>query len=275
MKNIGFLAGVLTAIFMFSAHATNAVAASFIQFDQNITPDVIFGSGNANGGFTTDRQNGIELGLRAKVRFDAANQPQNIFNSNGDGTYSFQSGNPSPGFGFAPDNPFSANWNFEWSINSDFNGMGDVLSEFTYVMQIDFDRGPGTNFGLAQFDPINSGLADHAIGTDATLNGAGVSAANLADYNNLISNNNVAQNSWNYLFFIGLQPVLFPFDPNSVGTYTIVLSAFSGASLLASTSIDIVVSPVPIPGALPLFGSGLAILGFMGFRRKRARRAAA
>lgn len=30
-----------------------------------------------------------------------------------------------------------------------------------------------------------------------------------------------------------------------------------------------VVSPVPVPAALPLFGSGLAIMGFIGWRRKR------
>jgi hypothetical protein len=49
-----------------------------IEFDQFVTPDVIFGSGNLNGAFTTDRQNGIEIGLRGKLRHDATGQPQNI-----------------------------------------------------------------------------------------------------------------------------------------------------------------------------------------------------
>lgn len=38
-------------------------------FDQDVTPDAIFGSGNANGGFAVAREDGIELGLRSKLRF--------------------------------------------------------------------------------------------------------------------------------------------------------------------------------------------------------------
>src|SRR3546814_4080660 len=91
-------------------------ANTTVWFDQNVTKEVIFGSGNANGSFTVDRQNGIELGLRAKLRFDETNQPQNTFNSNGDGTYSFPAGTPPTGFGFDPNSPTTPVWNFEWSI---------------------------------------------------------------------------------------------------------------------------------------------------------------
>ncbi len=63
---------------------------------QDVTPDVFFGSGNDNGFFTVDLQDGvdyrIELGLRGKLRFNPSNQPQNIFNSNGDGSYDFVAG---------------------------------------------------------------------------------------------------------------------------------------------------------------------------------------
>ena len=75
-----------------------AVPALGLDFDQNVTPDVIFGSGNTNGSFTVDRQGSIELGLRAKLRFDSNNQPQNVFNSNGDGSYSFVAGPAPSGF---------------------------------------------------------------------------------------------------------------------------------------------------------------------------------
>ena len=41
-------------------------------FDANVTSDVIFGSGNVNGGFTVDQSNGVEIGLRGKLRYDLA-----------------------------------------------------------------------------------------------------------------------------------------------------------------------------------------------------------
>jgi hypothetical protein len=50
-------------------------------FDQNVAPEVIFGSGNANGSFTNNQTGSVELGLRAKVRYPT---PMNTFNSNGD-----------------------------------------------------------------------------------------------------------------------------------------------------------------------------------------------
>ncbi|MCG8493699.1 MAG: hypothetical protein MI743_18920, partial [Sneathiellales bacterium] len=61
----------------------------------NVNPDVIFGSGNANGGFTVGSSNNIEVGLRAKQRFPKAN----IFNYDGNQTYNFTVGESSPGSG--------------------------------------------------------------------------------------------------------------------------------------------------------------------------------
>lgn len=69
-----------------------AAGASALSFNQNVTPDVIYGSGNANGSWTVDRSNGVELGLRGKLRHNAAGAPENTFNSNGNGTYSFAAG---------------------------------------------------------------------------------------------------------------------------------------------------------------------------------------
>ncbi len=36
-----------------------------------------------------------------------------------------------------------------------------------------------------------------------------------------------------------------------------------------SSAVDAPISPVPLPAALPLFGSALALLGMVGWRRKR------
>ena len=74
-------ASAILTVVGFGVCGTN-IALADVEFDQNITPDVIFGSGNANGFFTTDRRNGIEIGIRAKIPFVG------LINSHGDGTYS-------------------------------------------------------------------------------------------------------------------------------------------------------------------------------------------
>ncbi len=262
----------LKAIAVAAVAALPASAANALTFDQNITPTVIFGSGNANGGFTVDRNNGVELGLRAKLRFDENNQPQNQFNSNGDGSYTFAAGTPPTGFGFAANSPTTPIWNFEWSVNTNFDGTGLFLRQYQYLLELDADPGAGTNF--LSFDPITPTIlnpfADHAIGTNATGNGAGVKATDAAAYVNLLAANNVAQNSWNYEFFNDLGGVLDGFDPNDTGTYTIRLSAFNDSGLAARTEINVIVSAVPLPAAFPLLAAALGLFGVMGWRRRRA-----
>jgi len=234
---------------------TPAFAA--IEFDQNVTPDVIFGTGgNANGGFTTDRSYGVELGLRAKVRFPV---PMNVFNSNSDGTYNHLAGN-------SGGKPL---WSFEWSVNTDFdNSTGLDLNDYTYQLRIDTDASLGTNFFT--FDPINAPFADHAIGNNSTANGAGVEAANPADYANLIANNNVAQNSWRMDFFF---PAFGPaFDPNVDATYEFELAAFDGGELVAETMMTVIVGQggaVPEPASV-LAWAGLAVcLGVVKWRKNQ------
>jgi hypothetical protein len=207
-------------------------------YDQNVTPDAIFGAGNANGAFTLDRAFGVELGLRAKLRFPVA---LNIFNSNGDGSYTFNSG---PGGGSDPLNPF---WAFEWSVNSDWNGSSPyLLNDLTYEIGMDFDPGAGTNYLV--FDHITPNAVipytvptaapfwDHSIGTNATGNGAGVEAASAPTYVTLLDTNNVAQNSWRLTFF---DTAPFVFNPSAVGRYEFYLSAFDSGSRVARTNITV------------------------------------
>jgi hypothetical protein len=205
-------------------------------YNQNVTPDVIFGGGNANGSYTVDRQAGVELGMRGKLRFP----PSNIFNSNGDGTYTFNTGS-----GGGPSS--NAEWAFEWSVNTNWNGTSIyLLDDLFYEIGMDYDPGPGTNYLV--FDQITPGSTipwtspvvttwwDHSIGTNATPNGGGIEATDIGEYVTYLAGNNVAQNSWRPTFF-NLPP--FSFSPNVNGRYEYYLSAFDGAARVAKTNITI------------------------------------
>jgi hypothetical protein len=272
------------------AAATAAVVAS-PAFAGNVSPGVIFGSGNANGSFTINNVQSnanVEIGLRAKLRFNDSNKAENTFNWDGDRTYTFSNGAASPGFSFDANSPTTPVWNFEWSINSDRSSTTtftpNPLASLTYVLSIDGDASAGTNFAET-FDPINVGsmaFADHSLGnntnasTDATDFKVTSATNNPAfTYNTLIgsaansSAYNVAQNSWNYQFFneaTDARPLsqLASFDPNELGVYTITLEAFDGATRVAASSID--VSVVPEPTAVL---GGLGLLSLVGLRRRQ------
>ncbi|PCJ41061.1 MAG: hypothetical protein COA81_07960 [Alphaproteobacteria bacterium] len=250
----GVYLGVAVALSLVSTPAS-----ATIVYDANVTPDIIFGSGNSNGSFTVDRSSGVELGLRAKIPFTGT------LHSNGDGTYSYT---------LAEANP---KWNFDWTVNTDYSGTtGNVINSFTYEIGIDFDPGIGTDFFA--FDPITPSTAapfyDHSIGTNSTGNGGGAevplsnppTAAELAAapglYQTLIGNNNVLQQSWRHAFFTALSGKSY--DPTIGGTYDIYLAAFANGVQVARTDIQVTV-PEPAPFAL----MALSLLGMGLYRRKR------
>ncbi len=248
---------VISLLFWANLAAGQSKLGSPLEFDQNVTPDTIFGSGNINGAYTTDRRNGVEIGLRGKLRFNSNGQPENTFNSNGDGTYTFIAS-------VAPGRPQNTpEWNFEWSVNTDYDDTSSlVISDLTYELGLDGDPGEGTDFLI--FDPITPSMAspffDHSIGDNNTANDSGTEATNAGEYQTLIDNNNVAQNSWRYPFFA--TGPLASFNAKLEGTYDLYLLARdSMGAVVARTDIQIIMVNPPLEfdqNVTPdtIFGSG-------------------
>jgi hypothetical protein len=256
----------LKLIIISSILAISSLANAGIIYDADVTNEVIFGSGNANGSFTVVQDNGIELGLRGKLRHNAAGAPENTFNSNGDGTYSFNAG-------VAPTQATpTAVWSFEWSINSDYLGIsGFKLADYLFEIRIDSDPTAGVDF-VTTFDLFSTALGtpDHAIGDNTTLNGAGVSALDNADFSTLTAGNNLAQNSWKPHWFIGG----LGFDPTLDATYDISILALSRTQSsvpLAVNTIQVIVgngaTAVPEPSTLVIFALGMMGLASCRFKK--------
>jgi hypothetical protein len=197
-----------------------------LEFDQYVTPnldgELLFGDGNLNGFFTTGRKNGVEVGLRAKIRFPAPADPDS-FISNGDGTYNLPAGAKSLAFG----DRVTSLWSFDWSVNTDYLGTTTKkLSDFVYELGMDSDPSSKTDYTV--FDNISPiypfvPFWDHAMGDNSTTNATRIIDVTLGYGPLSLTTLNIAQNSWRYNFFTAIGTSLETFDPTVPGEYTIYL----------------------------------------------------
>lgn len=193
-----------------------------LLFDQrDVTPDITFGSGNANGDFTIVRKGNIEIGIRGKTRYPTPKNPDGEASGQGliaENIYSFPAG--------ADASNGRQLWGFDWHINTNWQGALDNVKfpdEYTYEIGFDGDPSPETSF--ARFDPITPGLGgfDHSFDdNDGTGNSGETCTGNKREYKNCLATKNVVQQSWQYAYF-RLLPKLIFFDPAKDGNYVIYL----------------------------------------------------
>ncbi|KAL7577249.1 hypothetical protein ACA910_003572 [Epithemia clementina (nom. ined.)] len=201
---------------------------SILEIKDYVTPDILFGSGNTNGLFTCRRSENIEICLRAKQRYPAANPTEAINWNNEDGSFTVKAGDATACCSQFTSNclPFRAYWSIDWSINVDYRRRGvNKIADFDYVLAMDADPSCDTCFvNFYQLTPTSvQPFYDHSFGDNTLTNGAGQEASTPEEFERFKDTYNVVQNSFNPAFLAFLGTGLEFFDPSVEGTYVIAL----------------------------------------------------
>jgi hypothetical protein len=213
-----------------------------IQYDVNLSspnnmgaPGWYDGSGNPNGGFAVDTENGVEVGLRVKLR-----QDPNVIDSV-TGVYDVP-------IGPQLTSPSHAAWNYEFSIDLRPGGVGTLtLADITATLTItDVTTGATATVDALSYFGDNSGYGSGGKDTPATGTDWG------------------SQNSENPIF--ASFPLAADYDENAVRLYEFDLVVKQGTNVLASDTIY-AQTVAPEPGSALLFAGGLALIMVIVRRR--------
>jgi hypothetical protein len=224
---------LVAMIFGQNANANVTFDANLLSPNASNAPGWYNGTGNPNGGFTVDSENGIELGLRAKIRKspNVIDSPNNI--------YTVPTGTD-------PVNTPRASWNYEFSIDLKPLGLGTLtLADITAALQITDLTTGATN----TINPLTYWVDDSGFGSTGKTNGAGGAQWG-------------AQNSENAQFMDFPLNSKEAFDINAQRSYQFVLTVNQGATLLGSDTITVdAVAPEPrLIGLLAMAMVGLFLV---------------
>lgn len=234
-----FKSTLVVCLFALALRASTSFDANLASPSGSVFPGWYNGTGNPNGGFTIDLENGIELGLRAKLRQDpnVIDTPTDIY----DVPYGPQLSSPS-----------HAAWNYEFSIDLEPGGVGSLtLGDINASLTIT----DLTTSATATIDPLTYFNDDTGFGPSNKEK-----PQQTTDWG--------AQNSENPAF--ASFPLASDYNEAAARTYLITLTVTNatGDTTLAADSIMVeVVTPEPATFGL----IGIAMLAFGLARRYRRR----